>query len=225
MSGSAAAALAELENFGYSKGKAPAAAQDEAPPPKRQRAPARSSEALLAEAEADLESSQVEVAQIDENSMKRMVLSIEKRINENMQLRTKYADTPERFMDSELELYQELKRLHALATAPELYPTFVRTRCVPSLLGLLAHENSDISIDVVDLLREMAESEDALPEDLLVLVTALLDNGAARTHAHPHTHTHIHPHPFTHTLTRTLHTRTHTPAPAPIPIPTPTPTP
>ena len=111
--------------------------------------------------------------------MKRMVLSIEKRINENMQLRTKYGDKPERFMDSELELYQELKRLHVLATAPELYPTFVRTRCVPSLLGLLAHENSDISIDVVDLLREMTESEDAAPNDLLVLVTALLDNGAA----------------------------------------------
>ena len=123
--------------------------------------------------------SQVEVTNLDENSMKRMVLSIEKRINENMQLRTKYGDKPERFMDSELELYQELKRLHVLATAPELYPTFVRTRCVPSLLGLLAHENSDISIDVVDLLREMAESEDAAPNDLLVLVTALLDNGAA----------------------------------------------
>ena len=124
-------------------------------------------------------SSQVEVTSLDENSMKRMVLSIEKRINENMQMRTKYGDKPERFMDSELELYQELKRLHVLATAPELYPTFVRTRCVPSLLGLLAHENSDISIDVVDLLREMAESEDAAPNDLLVLVTALLDNGAA----------------------------------------------
>ena len=109
-------ALAELENFGYSTNKAPPPAQDEAPPPKRQRAPARSSEALLAEAEADLESSQVEVAQIDENSMKRMVLSIEKRINENMQLRTKYSDQPERFMDSELELYQELKRLHGLFT-------------------------------------------------------------------------------------------------------------
>ena len=63
----------------------------------------------------------------------------------------KYADNPEKFMDSELELYQELKRLHALATAPELYPTFVRTRCVPSLLGLLAHENADISIDVVEV--------------------------------------------------------------------------
>jgi len=34
----------------------------------------------------------VEVAQIDENGMKRMVLSIEKRINENMQVRSRAAD-------------------------------------------------------------------------------------------------------------------------------------
>ena len=58
MSGSAAAALAELENFG-AYGKAPAPAEDEAPPPKRQRAPARSSASLLAEAEAELAESQV----------------------------------------------------------------------------------------------------------------------------------------------------------------------
>ena len=59
MSGSAAAALAELENFG-AYGKAPAPAEEEAPPPKRQRAPARSSASLLAEAEAELASSQVQ---------------------------------------------------------------------------------------------------------------------------------------------------------------------
>ena len=52
-------AVAELENFG-AYGKAPAPAEEEAPPPKRQRAPARSSASLLAEAEAELASSQVE---------------------------------------------------------------------------------------------------------------------------------------------------------------------
>ena len=183
-SSSAAAALDELENFAYSGatsgGKRPAPLQDdEAPATKRPAKPRREAAALLAEAEADLESSQVEVAQIDENGMKRMVLSIEKRINENMQLRMKYADKPEKFMDSELELYQELKRLHAIATAPELYPTFVRTKCVPSLLSLLTHENADISMGVVDLLHEMTESEDAEPDDLLALVDALLEHGAA----------------------------------------------
>lgn len=64
--------------------------------------------------------------------------------------------------------------LHALAANPELYPTFVKTKCVPSLLGLLAHENSDISVDVLDLLQELTSAEDAAPDDLVVLVDALL---------------------------------------------------
>ena len=121
----------------------------------------------------------MEVVQVDANTMKRMVLSVEKRINENMQLRMKYADAPERYMDSELALFQELKAMHTLATAPELYATFVRTRCVPSLLGLLAHENADISMDVVDLFHELCEAEDAEPDALLALVDAMLENGAA----------------------------------------------
>ena len=62
-----------------------------------------------------------------------------------MALRMKYSDQPERFMESELELYQALKGLHTVAASPELYPVFVKTKCVASLLGLLAHENADIA--------------------------------------------------------------------------------
>lgn len=118
---------------------------------------------------------------MDANSLKRLILHIEKQINTNMQLRMKYADQPERFMDSELELFQALKGLHAVAAAPELFPVFVKTKCVPSLLGLLAHENSDISVDVLDLLQEMTGAEDASPDDLLVLVEALLEHEGAAT--------------------------------------------
>ena len=50
-----------------------------------------------------------------------------------------------------------LSDLRALATAPDLYPTFVDLQCVPSLLGLLSHENADISIAVVDLLQELTD--------------------------------------------------------------------
>eukprot|EP00967_Tisochrysis_lutea_P124019 scaffold207042_cov32-Tisochrysis_lutea.AAC.1 len=102
--------------------------------------------------------------------MKSMVLAVEKRINENMTLRMKYPDSPDKFMESELELFSNLKRLRALATVPELYPTFVKTKCVPSLLSLLSHENSDISIEVVDLLHELTDATGAETEDLTVLV-------------------------------------------------------
>ena len=99
-------ALNELESFSYQPGR-PEAAVEEEQPRKRARPSAQQQAAeLLAQAERDLVSSQVEVTQLDANSLKRMILSVEKRINENMQLRMKYAEQPDKFMDSELELYQ-----------------------------------------------------------------------------------------------------------------------
>ena len=147
-------------------------------PPASKRPRSDASE-LLAQAERELEASQVDVEVMTANSLKRLILHVEKQINSNMALRMKFADQPERFLDSELELYQSLKGLHAVAASPELYPVFVKTKCVPSLLGLLAHENADIANDALELLQEMASAEDATPEDLLVLVDALLEHGAA----------------------------------------------
>lgn len=123
--------------------------------------------------------SRVEVqGELDANGLKRMILSVEKRINENMALRMKYAEQPERFMESEMALFQELKALHCVAAVPELYPTLVKTKCTPSLLGLLSHDNADISAEVIDLFHEMTDAEDATATDLKVLVDALLDHEA-----------------------------------------------
>jgi beta-catenin-like protein 1 len=175
-------ALQELEESAYrgQGAEAPSASSD--PPGKRQRMDkmhALSAAELLAEAERELAESQEEVVQqVDANSMKRMVLSVERKINANMQMRMKYPDRPEKFMDSELELYQELKQLHSLATTPELFPNFVKTKCIPSLLGLLAHENSDIASDVIDLFHELTDADDADPADSLALTECLLENSA-----------------------------------------------
>lgn len=45
-------------------------------------------------------------------------------------------------MESEIELDEELKKLHLLSTAPRLYPLFIKLNSVTSLLNLLNHENS-----------------------------------------------------------------------------------
>ena len=165
--------LRELESFAHGRGLEPEEQPSSSEPAaKKQRTTAAQHAAeLLAQAERDLasmqESEQV-VATVDENSLKRMILSVERHINDNMQLRMKYSDRPERFMDSELALYQELKGLHAVAAAPELYPVLVKSKVVPSLLSLLAHENADICTDVIDLLHELADADDATPDDLKV---------------------------------------------------------
>lgn len=121
-----------------------------------------------------------EAGALDEASTKKLVLSLEKRVTENVRMRAKFAAEPSRFLNSEIELFAELKKLHALATSPALIPAFVGTGALETVLGLLAHENSDICAEVIDLLSELTDT------DLLVelreleaanaLVVALLES-------------------------------------------------
>ena len=45
-------------------------------------------------------------------------------------------------MDSELELNDEIQKLHVIATVPHLYHHIVEVNAVGTILGLLSHENS-----------------------------------------------------------------------------------
>lgn len=52
-----------------------------------------------------------------------------------------------------MELHEALQEMHAVATVPDLYPIVVQLNAVPSMLELLSHENTDISVGVVSLLQ------------------------------------------------------------------------
>ena len=60
-------------------------------------------------------------------------------------------------MESELDLHESIQLLHSLATIPELYSVAVEQKLVPTLLGLLSHENTDVSVAVVNLLQELTD--------------------------------------------------------------------
>lgn len=127
-----------------------------------------------------LENSQQPVEVLDLRGLKKLVLAFERKLRDNLEARMKYMDQPEKFVDSEVDLDEEIKKLHALAAAPDLYPELVRLNAVPSLLGLLTHENTDISIDVVSLLSDLTD-EDVIGEtedSAVVLVEALVKNNA-----------------------------------------------
>src|SRR5690349_21454335 len=101
-----------------------------------------------------------------------------------------------RFMSSELDLDEEIKSLHSLATTPELYPELVQLNVISSLLSLLNHENTgktililarsrtqlirfamiiDIVIDVIDLFHELTEPDTLQEaEESIALVDALV---------------------------------------------------
>ena len=52
--------------------------------------------------------------EVTPSTLKRMLLSLDKKCVSNQQLRVKYSDEPSRFMDSELELYEEIQQLRLI---------------------------------------------------------------------------------------------------------------
>ena len=77
----------------------------------------------------------------------------------NQQLRMKHADNPDKFVDSEIELHETIEELFSLAASPELLPVFASSGGFQTILGLITHENTDISLAVLSLLQEICDSE------------------------------------------------------------------
>jgi len=117
-----------------------------------------------------------EVEAMDEGSLKRLLLQFEKRVYRNQEMRIKYPDMPGKFMSSELELNDTLQEMHVIATVPDLYPVLVDLSAIQSLLQLISHDNTDVSIAVVDLIQEMTDVDtlNESEEGANVLIDALL---------------------------------------------------
>ncbi|XP_046725376.1 beta-catenin-like protein 1 [Silurus meridionalis] len=118
-----------------------------------------------------------EAEPVDESMVKKMILTFEKRSYKNQELRIKFPDNPEKFMESELDLNDIIQEMHVITTIPELYHLLVELNAVHSLLGLLSHENTDIAIAVVDLLQELTDVDtlNESEEGAEVLIDALLE--------------------------------------------------
>jgi len=114
---------------------------------------------------------------IDAAWLRRLALSFEKNISRNSELRAKYEHDPSKFMASEADLDAEIKSLSILSEHPNLYPEFAKIGCAGSLVSLLAHENTDIAIDAIEIISELTDEDVAAdPEDWNVLVAAFLEN-------------------------------------------------
>uniref|UniRef100_A0A4W4FI94 Beta-catenin-like protein 1 n=1 Tax=Electrophorus electricus TaxID=8005 RepID=A0A4W4FI94_ELEEL len=115
---------------------------------------------------------------VDESTVKKMILTFEKRSYKNQELRIKFPDNPEKFMEAELDLNDIIQEMHVIATIPELYHLLVELNAVHSLLGLLSHDNTDIlSLLQMDLLQELTDIDTLheSEEGAEVLIDALLE--------------------------------------------------
>ncbi|KAH7121313.1 Catenin-beta-like protein [Dactylonectria macrodidyma] len=114
---------------------------------------------------------------IDLAWLRKTALNFEKRITKNAELRAKFEDDPQKFIGSEADLDADIKGLSLLSQHPELYKDFVKTGCVASLVSLLAHENTDIAIDAIEILGELTDEDVAADESQWNgLVDAMMDS-------------------------------------------------
>ncbi|KAJ4143088.1 hypothetical protein NW765_000229 [Fusarium oxysporum] len=113
---------------------------------------------------------------IDAAWLRKTLTNLERHINKNAELRAKFEDQPQKFIGSEADLDADIKGLSLLSEHPELYPEFVKLECVASVVGLLAHENTDIAIDAIEIMGELTD-EDVAAEDEQwnVLVDAMME--------------------------------------------------
>ncbi|XP_051167877.1 beta-catenin-like protein 1 [Leptopilina boulardi] len=124
-----------------------------------------------------VETEAAETELLDEASLKRMILLFEKRALRNQEMRVKFPDQPEKFMESEIELHETIQELRQVSTCPDLYPTMVELNVVPSLLELLSHENTDVAVGIVTLLQDLTDMEnfDETVESVESLINTLVD--------------------------------------------------
>lgn len=79
-------------------------------------------------------------------------------------------------MASEADLDADIKALSVLSEHPELFEEFRKLGCLGSLVGLLAHENTDIAIDAVEVISELTDDEvEAEPEQWSALVDGMVE--------------------------------------------------
>eukprot|EP00386_Alphamonas_edax_P011087 GDKI01035335.1.p1 GENE.GDKI01035335.1~~GDKI01035335.1.p1 ORF type:complete len:534 (-),score=175.30 GDKI01035335.1:23-1624(-) len=105
------------------------------------------------------EADQVHIEQLTASNIKRLVNQLERKIKKNQEMRIKFPDEPEKFLKSEVDLDEELKRWSQLAASPELYGEFVECGGVQLLVNVLTHANTDIAVDVLDVLNELTDAE------------------------------------------------------------------
>ncbi|KAF4504072.1 hypothetical protein G6O67_008686 [Ophiocordyceps sinensis] len=115
-------------------------------------------------------------AKIDVGWMRKTAQNFEKRITKNAELRARFESEPQKFIGSEADLDADIKELSILSEHPELYPEFVKLGCAGSLVGLLAHENTDIAIDAIEIIGELTDEDVAADDDQWnMLIDHLMD--------------------------------------------------
>ncbi|KAK7202758.1 Catenin-beta-like protein [Myxozyma melibiosi] len=119
-----------------------------------------------------------EEEKFDSAWVRKQVTKLDRLIKKNAQLRARYSDTPQKFLESEAELDSAVKSLSILTEHTDLYPIFVEQKGLDAFEALLAHENSDIVVDAIQVLDELIDEDTQAEEtDLRALIDGMFEAG------------------------------------------------
>ncbi|WRT63378.1 uncharacterized protein IL334_000283 [Kwoniella shivajii] len=97
---------------------------------------------------------------LDLPGLRRQLGKFERIVTKNAEMRGKFPDDPSKFINSESDLDEALKQFLPLTQNPPLYfPELVKSGVVALLTNLLSHENTDIAVDVVEVIRELTDED------------------------------------------------------------------
>ncbi|CDJ38056.1 nuclear associated protein, putative [Eimeria tenella] len=102
---------------------------------------------------------EMHVEEITEASIKRCAAQLERRIKKNQHDRIKFANNPEKWIKSEVDLDEELKRWSQVAASPSLFPQMFENGVFDLLVSLLSHANTDLAVDTAEVLTELTEAD------------------------------------------------------------------
>ncbi|KAA1466407.1 DUF1716-domain-containing protein [Dentipellis sp. KUC8613] len=109
---------------------------------------------------ANPEGSLDDIETLSPTGIRKLLLRFERAANKNQDQRSKYPDDPTKFIDSEADLDSAIKALLPLAQVPTVaYPELIKSGQIEKVVGLLSHENTDIALDVVELVHELTDED------------------------------------------------------------------
>lgn len=70
----------------------------------------------------------------DERQLREMILQLENNYKLNSDQRMRYPNQPDKFIDSEVDLDEDLRKLLILPAYPQLYPIFYSSNAIPIVI-------------------------------------------------------------------------------------------
>ncbi|KAK9370546.1 Catenin-beta-like protein [Lipomyces kononenkoae] len=126
----------------------------------------------------DMHENQAEDEKYDAAWVRRQITKLNRIMQRNSQLRAKFYDKPQKFLESEEELDTAVKTLSVLTEHSALYPSFVEQDGLKIFGDLFAHENSDIVVDAVQVFEELTDEDTKADDtDMNVLLHGAIDAG------------------------------------------------